>query len=255
MSGRLSHVVRAWLLIGCAMFAKAQDPAAEAHAQDEARRLVKAHIAWTAMLPTHGATIEARRMPDKGSRADYRLYVTGVPPGQIYTVMTWPVSRSKPGNVMDGATLGSDGLVMCAGRTQEECGDPSKKDDPVDFLFDVAKGEPYRIAMVSAGSRATIVIVADPITAVDQGCELDVERLLPHFELAFFSGSGFAPNSEVEFSSQSYDERRPLKVMSDAKGHVQFSVLPFVAGHGKGTTTVKTVGTKCSLTLSFDWGE
>lgn len=39
------------------------------------------------------------------------------------------------------------------------------------------------------------VIVPDPIFARDKGCTLSVERLLPHFELAYFTGTGFPPTA------------------------------------------------------------
>jgi hypothetical protein len=66
---------------------------------------------------------------------------------------------------------------MCAGRTPEQCGDPSTKDDPIEFTFSPAKGEPYRLALVSGDNKATIVIVPDPITATDKRCTLNVVAL------------------------------------------------------------------------------
>lgn len=145
--------------------------------------------------------------------------------------------------------------MICAARTPEQCGDPSKKDDPIDFGFNPTKGEPYRLALVSGEHRAAIVIVPDPIVAKDKDCTLSVERLLPGFELAYFSGSGFPPNNEATFDSESYGERRPIKTRSDNEGHIQFAVLPGVSGHQKGTTKVKGTGMKCSPSLQFDWGQ
>jgi hypothetical protein len=143
---------------------------------------------------------------------------------------------------------------MCAGRTPEQCGDSSNKDDPINFAFDAAKGEPYRIALVSGDNRVTLVIVPDPITAKDKGCTLSVERLLPRFELAYFTGTGFPPNSDASFESQSYDEKHPLKTKTDGEGNLQFALLPFVSGRQKGTTTVKGVGMNCSPSIKFEWG-
>jgi hypothetical protein len=155
---------------------------------------------------------------------------------------------------MEGVSLGKDGIVVCAGRTREQCGDSSKKDDPIDFTFNPAKGEPYRIALTAGDYRVAIVIVPDPIVAKDKGCTLTVERLLPHFELAYFTGSGFPANSDVSFEGQSYDEKHPVKTKADSEGNIQFALLPFVSGRHKGTTTVKGVGMTCSPLLKFDWG-
>jgi hypothetical protein len=62
------------------------------------------------------------------------------------------------------------------------------------------------------------------------GCTLSVERLLPHFELAYFTGRVFPPNSDVSFDGQSYDEKHPVKTKSDSEGNVQFALMPFVSG-------------------------
>jgi hypothetical protein len=67
--------------------------------------------------------------------------------------------------------------------------------------------------------------------AIDQ---LSVERLLPRFELALFTGSGFSPNTEVSFDSQSYDDKRPIKAKTDSEGSLQFALMPFVSGRNKG---------------------
>jgi hypothetical protein len=130
----------------------------------------------------------------------------------------------------------------------------SEKDDPVDFAFNPAKGEPYRLALAAGEYRVAIVIVPDPILAKDKGCTLSVERLLPHFELAYFTGHGFPVNIEASFDAQSYDEKHPVKTKTDSNGNLRFALMPFVSGHGKGATTVKAVGMDCSPSVKFDWG-
>jgi hypothetical protein len=190
----------------------------------------------------------------QGSLVKYNLYVSGLPSDELYTALSWPVTQAKPSPLIEGVSLGKDGIVMCAGRTPEQCGDSSNKDDPINFAFDAAKGEPYRIALVSGDNRVTLVIVPDPITAKDKGCTLSVERLLPRFELPYFTGTGFPPNSDASFESQSYDEKHPLKTKTDGEGNLQFALLPFVSGRQKGTTTVKGVGMNCSPSIKFEWG-
>jgi hypothetical protein len=130
----------------------------------------------------------------------------------------------------------------------------SKKDDPIEFAFNAVKGEPYRVALVAGNDKAAVVIVSDPIVAKDKGCTLRVERLLPHFELAYFTGSGFPPNSDVSFDGQSYGEKHPVNTKTDSEGNLHFALMPFVTGHHKGSTTIKGVGTTCSPSIKFEWG-
>ena len=66
---------------------------------------------------------------------------------------------------------------------------PTKKDDPIEFSFNAAKGEPYGMALVAGNDKAALVIVPEPIMAKDKGCVLTVERLLPHFGAGLLYGS------------------------------------------------------------------
>ncbi len=226
----------------------------ETRAAENSQALAKAHVAWKTGLSSPGASIQVKEVGRQGSLVQYHLYVSGLPSNELYTAVSWPVTQAKPSPLMEGVSLGKDGIVMCAGRTPEQCGDPSKKDDPIEFTFNAAKGEPYRLALVAGDNKAAVVIVPDPIMAKDKGCTLSVERLLPRFELAFFTGRGFPPNSEVSFDSQSYDEKHPIKTKTDSDGNFQFMLMPYVSGHNKGTTTVKGGGTACSLSIKFEWG-
>lgn len=226
----------------------------EARAAETSQALVKGHIAWKSKLSSPGASVRVKEVGRQGSLVQYHLFVSGLPSDELYTAVSWPVTQSKPSPVMEGVSLGKDGIVMCAGRTPEQCGDSSKKDDPIEFAFNAAKGEPYRVGLVAGNHKVAVVIVPDPITAKDKGCTLSVERLLPHFELAYFTGSGFPPDSDVSFDSQSYGEKHPVNAKADSEGSLQFALMPFVAGHHKGTTTVKGVGTTCTPSIKFEWG-
>src|SRR6202140_3699805 len=227
----------------------------EARAAEISKALVNGHIAWRSKLSSEGVSIRAKEAERHGGLVRYNLLFSGLPADKLYSVMSWPVVQGKPSTIMEGASIGKDGTLICAGRTPDQCGDAAAKDDPIDFAFNPTKGEPYRIAVVSGEHRAAIVIVPDPIIGKDGEGSLGVERVLPHFELAFFTGSGFPPNNEATFDSESYGERRPIKTRADNEGHIQFAVLPGVSGHQKGTTRVKGVGMKCSPSLQFDWGQ
>ena len=98
------------------------------------------------------------------------------------------------------------------------------------------------------------MIVRGPITTKDKGCSMSVERLLPHFELAYFSGKGFPPDAQLSFVGDSYGEKHTITTKTDSAGDLQFVLMPFVSGHQKGTTTVKGSTPNCSLSIKFDWG-
>jgi hypothetical protein len=226
----------------------------ETRAAETSQALVNGHVAWKTKLSSPGASVQVKEVSRQGSLVQYHLYVSGLPSNELYTAVSWPVTQAKPSPVMEGVSLGKDGIVMCAGRTPEQCGDSSKKDDPIEFTFKAAKGEPYRLALVAGDNKVAVVIVPDPILAKDKGCALSVERLLPHFELAFFTGSGFPPNSDVSFDGQSYDEKHPISTKTDSEGNLHFALMPFVTGHHKGSATIKGVGTTCSPSIKFEWG-
>lgn len=252
---------RPFVLIGSFTFLLASVPIptfgqtdVEKSAAETSKALVNAHVAWRTKLSSEGVSIQAKEVERQEGFVKYYLLASGLPTDELYTVMSWPVGQQNPATIMEGVSIGKDGMVICAGRTQEQCGDPSQKDDPIDFGFKPAKGEPYRLALVSGKHRAAIVIVPDPIMAKDKDCTLSAERLLPGFELAYFSGSGFPPNSDATFDSESYGEKHPINAKADSEGRIQFAMLPGVSGHQKGTTTVKGVGMKCSPSLQFDWG-
>lgn len=242
----------ALLLLTVTFFGHAQsnlDP----HSQEITDALVKAHSGWN-KLSSPNASIQAKEVTRQGSVVQYHLFVKGLPTDALYTSYQWPVGAAKPAPVMEGITIGTDGLLMCAGRKPEQCGDPNKKDDPIEFTFSPAKGEPYRLAFASSDAQVTTVVVPDPIEGKDKGCTLNVVRLLPKFELAYFSGNGFLASSEVQFDTQSYDEKHLITIKTGADGNLRFAILPAVSGHSKGTTSVKVLGKECTLSLKFDWG-
>ena len=220
-----------------------------------AQTLVRAHIGWRTRLPSPNTSLQAKEVEREGSVVRYNLYVSGLPTDKLYSVLSWPVGQAKPSTVFQGLSIGKGGLVICAGRTPGQCVDASEKDGPVDFTFNPAKGEPYRLALYSGDYRAAIVIVPDPIIGEDKGCSISVERLLPHFELAYLSGTGFSPNGDVKFDGESYGEKHAISAKADSQGNFSAALLPAVAGHQKGTTTLKGVGMSCSPSLKFDWGQ
>lgn len=221
--------------------------------QEVTQTMLKSYIGWP-KISTPEASIEVRKVARRGPIVQYHLFVHGLPTDRLYQSQNWPINRAEPAVTMEGISIGKDGILMCAGRTKEQCGSPSQKDDPIEFTFQAAKGEPYRLAFVSGDSRVATVIVPDPIEGKDRGCTLNLVRLLPKFELAYLSGEGFPANTEVQFHIESYGEKHQLNKRTDESGKFGFALLPNVSGHDKGTTSIKTFGKQCSPSLKFDWG-
>jgi hypothetical protein len=157
---------------------------------------------------------------------------------------------------MEGVSLGKDGIVSCTGRLEGECTDPSGAgNNAVDFAFDSLTGEPNRLALISGDQRVAVIVVPSPITSSDRGYTLNVERLMPHFEVAFFTGSGYGNDTKTIFQTDSYGEKHVVETTADHEGNVRFAMLPFVSGHRHGETNIKAANAGCTPSLTFDWGQ
>jgi hypothetical protein len=233
----------------------------EKQASALAEQLIKLHRSWSA-ASSKGASVEVKELsrkdvPGKGAVVQYHFYVKGLPQNDLYEYVNWTVNQRTPQTALHGISMGKDGLLMCAGRADEECGTPSKKDDPIEFTYISRIGEPFRVAITSSDHpdvRVTTIIVPVPIEAQNKGCVLSVVRLLPKFELAYFEGHGFTPNTEVSFDMKSYSEEHTATAKVDESGNLQFAAMPNVAGHESGTTHVRTRTASCSPSFSFEWG-
>ena len=218
--------------------------------------LVKQHEAWSEKNSTPGAFIRVKETGREGAVARFNFYVSGLPDDRVYNVVSWPIDQSQPATIMEGVSLGKDGIVSCTGRLDGECSDPSgDKNNAVDFVFNSLTGEPNRLALIAGDQRAAVIVVPNPITSSDRGCTLSVKRLMPHFELAFFTGNGYEHDAKTTFQTDSYGEKHVVETTADHEGNVRFAVLPFVSGHQHGKTSIKAASLGCSPALTFDWGQ
>jgi hypothetical protein len=209
---------------------------------------------------TPGTSVEVRevaRSNEGALQVQYHLFVNGAPKDKTYRIIQWPISAANPSVLMGGLTISEDGLVICAGRTPEQCRDENKKDDPVEFTFSPAEGEIFRLALISADSSAKIffAIVPNPIIKKSQSCSLEVIRLTRKFELALIRAKGYLPNEDLVFTSKSYDEIQDKKVKADTDGGYVAALLPFVKNKQSGITTLQLKGGGCAPELSFEWGK
>jgi len=209
------------------------------------------------MVPS-GMSIEAREISRKGKSDEnlvvqYHIFVKGVPPDTLLQEIEWPVNASKPSSPLQGISVGKDGILMCAGKTPEQCGDPKKPDDPIEFITVPRPGEPTRLAFVAQNVKIGTVIVPDPIESSDKGCTLTAVRLTSKFELAFLSGTGYPPNADVHYRV-SGETNNDLVIKSDNTGTIRVSVIPYPGKKNNGAVTVKIMESKCSPQVSYHWG-
>jgi len=231
-------------------------------------------------MPPPGVTIEAKEISRKGvSGKDldvrYNIYVKGVPPDSVFRQIQWPVDREKPIPGFVGITINSDGLMMCAGRTPEQCHSSVQLDAPITFAIQKPlKGEPRRSVFITQNLRIPISIIPDPIESVDRGCRLSSIRLSAKFELAMIEGSGFLPNSDVHLrisndgskmvvvtvdnngrpTASAPDTSTNIVVKSDSKGAFQTTSLKNADKEPTGTETVEASTAGCSPKLDYKWG-
>jgi hypothetical protein len=227
-----------------------------------ARQLLEITRKWlNAEMSTPGVNAEIREVSRVNSNGrlevQYHVFVTGAPNDQNYTMVSWPINARGPSPTFAGLSLLKDGLMSCAGRTPEQCGDPNKKDDPVELTFYPATGEVFRMALVSQDQKTKLffAIVPDPVAKSDNGCVLEAIRLLPKHELVLLRGKGFQPNEDLEFKGKSYDEEHGGHPKADSRGEYVTGLLPFVKDKKGGTMEVKLKGSKCAPTLTFEWGD
>jgi len=229
----------------------------QAELNQRVQQLMNLEVAFENMVPP-GMSIEAKEVSRSGSSGNnlvvqYHIFVKGVPPDTLFQQLSWPVNADKPSSPLEGISVGKDGILMCAGRDPEQCGDLNKPDDPIEFTMAPIKGEPSRLAFVAPNIRIGLVIVPDPIVAKDKSCSLSAVRLTPRFELAFISGTGFTPNSDVHYRTSS-ETTKDLVVKSDSQGIIRVSLIPNAGKKSSGKMKVKVTEATCSPELTYEWG-
>ncbi len=222
------------------------------------QQLMDLEVGFEDMVPP-GMSIEAREVARRGSSGNglivqYHIFVKGLPPDTLLQQVSWPVNADKPSSPLSGISVGKDGILMCARRTPEQCGDKINPDDPIEFTMTPIKGEPSRFAFIAPDIKIGMVIVPDPITAKDKGCTLGAVRLTSMFELAFISGTGYAPNTDVHYRISS-ETKNDHVVTSDSQGRIRVSLIPYPGSKSSGKMKVTVTDANCSPELSYEWGK
>lgn len=232
-------------------------PAPQNDIGQRVQHLMNVEVGFEEMVPP-GTSIHAKEVSRRGKSGkdlivQYHIFVAGVAPDTLFNYIDWPVNAENPSVRLEGISVGKDGVLICAGRTAEECGDPKNPDDPIEFTSIPLKGEPSRLAFISSNVKIGIVIVPDPVEATDNGCALTAKRLTRPFDLAFISGTGYPPNADIHYKVSS-EMVGVFIVKSNGSGAIRVSVIPFPGKKKEGIATVKIMESKCSPEISWEWG-
>lgn len=243
----------------------------------QAPELIQMQSELEQMVPP-GLSIEAREVSRKGTSGKdlevrYNIYVKGVPLDTMLRQVQWPVGSENPIPGIGGITLNKDGLMICAGRTAEQCHSSKQLDAPVAFDMQTPlKGEPRRSVFMAPNLRIAISLVPDPVQSVDGKCSLSAIRLSPKFELAMIEGFGFRPDTDVHirFSddqsagvttfvdgkgiTSANAATTNIAVRSDSSGAIQTAALANASKYPRGLETVEVTDPNCHPKITYEWG-
>lgn len=230
-------------------------PASNASAQDAATNLVKMHNAWGSQASTPNTSLVIKETERSGQVVKFRLYAEGVAKGQVYSIVTWPVTQKGPSESLSGVTLDASGLAICAG-TPGTCGRGDKPNDPIDLIFRPVPGEPVRLALASQDGATKVFakVVPVPLRGEDRGCAVEAILLTPRAELVLVEGSGFPANSDLKLDSDSEGERHGGPGKVDPDGRYMSAILPYKQGLQRGIVKVTLKSPGCSPSVSVPWG-
>jgi hypothetical protein len=225
--------------------------AASQLAQNEAR--------WGPLISTPGTALTmkeaGRQSTPQGAEITYTLNATGFTPGDSLKLLRWPLDSNMQ-LVTDGLTVDGLGQVICPSISKGGCLKTMQPGAPVKITTTAADGEAIRVAVTDgARKHAAAYVVPFTVSASDRGCQLEMLLGVKNAGLVLVEGHGFPASTPVELETSSYGDQRQIKTTTDASGNLAVGILPGVANHLTGQTTVHYAGATCSPTLTFAWGQ
>lgn len=222
--------------------------------------LARTQVNWGPAMSTPGTSLtlidKGRKSTPEGTQVTYSLHATGFQPGDSLTLVRWPLN-SRVKQVSTGLTVDGSGQVICPEISQGDCLASMQPGDPVHIKDVAARGEPLRVAVIEANTkkRAESTIIPFPIEAISNSCKMEAILGTKNASLVLLEGAGFPKNTKVEIHIVSYGKDNPITTTTSSVGGLAVAVLPGIAGHTSGTTTISYHGKACSPSLSFPWGK
>jgi len=210
---------------------------------------------WTKGANSPGCTLaltETGRSSAEGRTiVSYRLFASGLPKSQHFTLWTWNLG-SEPQAVAD-AFINPDGLVV------SRLADATRKvtEDPIDVRAFAGRGERKQFALTSDdwAQQAFAEAVPFPIEQSANGCTLSVEMSAPNYVGVLLHGSGFQPSESLAVEVTSGLEGGKQQAAASPAGTYTAVVFPAVKGQKSGKASVTITSPKCSVAVQFPWGE
>lgn len=158
--------------------------------------------------------------------------------------------------------------------TTPSCGETMQLNQPVEIRTTAGAAQAIRVALVGEdhSNGAATEAVPYPIEDTDQGCSLEVLRVMKNADLVVVQGSGFPVKSTVRVDTLTNGRTNMLEAHTDAAGRMALAILPARQGKPSGTTTVSYVGMvhapslkaptepaapdpSCRPMVTFPWGQ
>ncbi len=193
-----------------------------------------------------------RKQIAAGAVVTYSLVATGLSTDQTYTLSLMNFLDETP-SPLDDIRVDASGRLSVAD-TGELIPDFE--------LSKYAKGQPFYIGLISAdhGTKVFAKAVPHPIEATDgKGCRLSAELSTRSGTTFSIFGQGYEPNEKLAVSMTPMPELAVVKDNADGTGSFRMSVDQSMARYevgstGSGVLDVRVAGTKCDLTVHFQWG-
>lgn len=208
---------------------------------------------WTKGTNSPGSTLilkeTSRNVVDGRTVVSYRLFASGLPKGQHFTLWTWMLGN-EPQAVAD-AFINPEGLIV------NRLGDVKQKEDPIDVRAFGGRGERKRFALTSDNwaLQAFAEAVPFPIEQTANGCRLSVEMSAPNYVGVIVRASGFQPNEALTIDLASGPEGGKQQATATPEGTYIAAIFPTVKGQKSGKASVTITTPKCSVALQFPWGD
>jgi hypothetical protein len=208
---------------------------------------------WSKGANSPGSTLTLKETGRNGMQGQtvisYRLFASGLPKGQHFTLWTWNLG-SAPQAVAD-AFVNPDGLIV------NRMGDATHKEDPIDIRASAGRGERKRFALTSDDwvMQAFAEAIPFPLEQSANGCRLSVEMSAPNYAGVVLHGSGFQPNEELAINLVSGREGAKQQATAKSDGTYTAAIFPAVKGQKSGNASATIASSKCSLTVQFPWGD
>jgi hypothetical protein len=185
----------------------------------------------------------------------FLIYTTGLPKDKVYQLSEVDFPDLNPKVQMEGIGLNVEGLAVCRGRPGT-CRSEEGPDDPINLVLPSAKGQVHHLALISKDDkdRAFFAETPFPIRSVDNGCTLELQRVLPKAEVVYVLASNLPPDHDIKWDGNSLGEKHAGTGKSDSAGKYGVALLPAVKGKDRGTLRVTVSTSGCSPSASIDWG-